>query len=356
MDTRTADTASGVISPPLRRALLIALVGALALLCLLVLRPFLSSMLWAAILAYVTWPIYRRLLALLRESTTAAAFLMTLLVAALVIMPLFWLLILIQHECLDGYRRLTAYLGQGPHVLPAAVRDLPWLGAWMQETLDRYAADPTALGREIGDALKAWKGELAALLGGVGRDVGKLLVTLLTLFFFYRDGDLLVRQLGRVAERLFGDQLNRFAASAGLMTRVVVYGLIVTAVAQGAIAGLGYWIFGVEAPAALGALTGLLSMAPLLGTAFVWAPAAAALLVAGHTWQGILLLAWGTLLVHPVDNVLRPLMISGVTRVPFLLVMLGALGGLAAFGLIGVFAGPVLLAVASAVWREWIAE
>ncbi len=356
MDIRAADADSGAISPPLRRALLVGLAVALALLCVIVLRPFFSSMLWAAILAYVTWPIYCRLLALLRKSTTAAASLMTLLVAALGIMPLFWLLILIEHECLDGYRRLTVYLGQGPHALPAAVRDLPWIGAWMQETLNRYAADPTALGREIGDALKGWKGELGALLGGVGRNVGKLLITLLTLFFFYRDGDSLIRQLGRVAERLFGDQLNRFAASAGLMTRAVVYGLIVTAVAQGAIAGLGYWIFGVEAPAALGALTGLLSMAPLLGTAFVWAPAATALLVAGHTWKGILLLAWGTLLVHPVDNVLRPLMISSVTRVPFLLVMFGALGGLAAFGLIGVFAGPVLLAVASAIWREWVAE
>ena len=106
----------------------------------------------------------------------------------------------------------------------------------------------------------------------------------------------------------------------------------------------------------LGVLTGLLSAAPLLGTAFVWAPIGVGLVLAGHTWKGILLLAWGVLLVHPIDNVLRPLFISSVTRVPFLLVMFGALGGLAAFGLVGVFVGPVVLGIASAVWQEWVAE
>jgi len=314
-------------------------------------------MLWAAILAYVTWPIYCRLPALLRKVPTAAASLMTFLVAALVITPLFWLLVLIQHELLDAYRQFTAYLANGPHRLPNAIRDLPLLGAWMQDALDRYARDPTALGREVSDALKGRKGELGALIGGLSRNVGKLFVTLLTLFFFYRDGDSLVRQLRRVAGRLFNDQLNRFAYGAGVMMRAVVYGLLVTAVAQGLVAGLGYWVLGLEAPAALGMLTGLFSAAaPLFGTAFVWVPLALGLVVAGHTWKGLLLLAWGTLLVHPIDNLLRPLLISSVTRVPFLLVMLGALGGFAAFGLVGVFVGPVLLAVASVVWREWAAE
>jgi predicted PurR-regulated permease PerM len=356
MDIRMAGPDSGAGSSLLRRALLTLLVGVLALLCLLILRPFLSSMLWAAILAYVTWPLYCRLPVALRKFTTTAATLMTLVVAVLAVLPLFWLLVLIQHELLDTYRQFMAYLGQGPHTLPAAVRDIPGIGAWLQEAVDRYARDPAALGRELTDALKGWRGELGALIGGMGRSLGKLFVTVLTLFFFYRDGDALVRQLRRVAERLFNDQLNRFVYSAGVMTRAVVYGLLVTAVSQGIVAGLGYWIFGFEAPAALGALTGLLSAAPQFGTALVWVPLAVGLMVAGHTWKGLLLFAWGALLVHPTDNLLRALLISSVTRVPFLLVMLGALGGLAAFGLVGVFIGPVLLAVASAVWREWAAE
>jgi predicted PurR-regulated permease PerM len=347
---------TGTDSVPWRRALLVVLVGVLALLCLLVLRPFLSSMLWAAIIAYVTWPLYCRLPAALRRFRTAAASFMTLLVAALAVLPLFWLLVLIEHELLDAYRQFAAFVAQGPHTLPAAVRDLPWLGAWMQQALDRYASDPTAFGREFADALRDWRRELGAVIGGVGRDVGRLFVTLITLFFFYRDGDTLARQLRRVAERLFNDKLNRFAYSAGVMTRAVVLGLLVTAVAQAIIAGLGYRIFGLEAPAALGALTGLLSAAPVFGTAFVWVPLSVGLMIAGHTWKGVLLFGWGAVLVHPIDNLLRPLLISGATRVPFLLVMFGALGGLLAFGLVGLFIGPVLLAVASAVWREWAAQ
>lgn len=341
---------------PVRRALLILLGGALALLCLLVLRPFLSSMLWAAILAYVTWPLYCRLPAALRRVPAAAASVMTLLVAALAVLPIFWLLVLMEHELRDAYRQFTVYVAQGPHTLPATVRDIPWLGASLQQALDRYASDPAALGREFTDALKDWRRELGAVIGGVGRDVGRLFVTLVTLFFFYRDGDSLARQLRRVAERLFNDQLNRFAYSAGVMIRAVVFGLLVTAIAQALMAGLGYRVFGLEAPATLGALTGLLSAAPVLGTAFVWVPLAVGLIVAGHTWKGVLLLGWGALLVHPIDNLLRPLLISGATRVPFLLVMFGALGGLVAFGLVGLFVGPVLLAVASAIWREWAAE
>jgi predicted PurR-regulated permease PerM len=356
MDMRVPNGPSRADSLLLRRALLGLLAGLLGFLCLLVLQPFLSPILWAAILAYVTWPLYRRLRIPFRSFSTTAACVMTLLVVAVAIVPLFWLLVLIQHELVDAYGSLTSYLSQGPHTLPAAVRDIPWFGAWLQDDLNRYTSDPAALGREITDGLQRWRGQLGALLGGVSRNVGKVLVALLTLFFFYRDGDLLVRQIQRVGKRFFDDRLDRSVHAAGVMTRAVVYGLLISALAQGVIAGIGYWIFGLEAPAILGALTGLLSTAPLLGTAFIWAPLGVGLLLAGHTWKGILLLAWGTLLVHPTDNVLRPLLISSVTRVPFLLVMFGALGGLAAFGLVGVFVGPVLLGVASAVWREWATE
>jgi predicted PurR-regulated permease PerM len=330
--------------------------GALAFLCLLVLRPFLTPMVWATILVYATWPLYCRFRAPFQRFTTAAAAAMTLLVISVGIVPFFALLVLVQHELVDAYRAFTAYLAQGPQELPTAVRDIPWFGAWLQESLNRYTLDPAAIGRELNDAVQGWKWQFGALLGGVGRNLGKLFVTVIILFFFYRDGDSIVRQIQRVANRFFDHRLDRYAHSAGMMTRAVLYGMLITAVAQGVIAGVGYWIFGLEAPALLGALTGLLSMAPLLGTAFVWAPAAVGLLVAGHIWKGILLLAWGTLLVHPVDNLLRPYLISSVTRVPFLLVMFGALGGLAAFGLVGLFIGPVILGVASAIWREWAAE
>lgn len=356
MSAPIPDSTPAARSPLLRRSLLALLVGVLALLCLLVLRPFLAPMVWATILAYASWPLYRRFRVPFRKFTGTAAAAMTLLVMAVAVVPLFALLVLVQHELGDAYRAFTAYLSHGPYELPAVVREIPGFGAWLQDRLNRYTLDPAAVGRELADALPGWKLQFGAILGGVGRNVGRLFITLVSLFFFYRDGDSIVRQIRRVAGRFFDDRLDRYARAAGIMTRAVLYGLLITAVAQGVIAGIGYRVFGLPAPAVLGALTGLFSMAPLLGTAFIWAPVAAGILAAGHTWKGILLLAWGALLVHPIDNLLRPYLISNVTRVPFLLVMLGALGGLTAFGLVGVFIGPVILGVASAIWREWAAE
>jgi predicted PurR-regulated permease PerM len=280
---------------------------------------------------------------------------MTLLVTAAAMVPLFWLLVLVQRELVDAYRDFEVYLSRGPQALPAAIRDVPWLGGWLQQSLDRYASDPSALGREFTSWLLRWGGQLAGLLGDVGRNIAKLLVAILTLFFFYRDGDLLVSQARRVVSRFFGDRLDPSIRAAALMTRAVVYGLLITALAQGAIAGIGYRIVGLGAPVLLGALTGLFSTAPLLGTALVWAPLGVALFLAGSSWKGVLLLIWGALLVHPTDNLLRPLLISNVTHVPFLLVMFGVLGGLLAFGLVGLFVGPILLGVAAAIWNEWAA-
>lgn len=129
-----------------------------------------------------------------------------------------------------------------------------------------------------------------------------------------------------------------------------------TQLVQGAIAGIGYAVVGVDAPVLLGALTALASVVPVVGTFLVWGVVAAALMLTGHAWPGVALLVWGTVLVNPADNLLRPLLISNATQMPFLLVMFGVIGGLAAFGLVGLFVGPVALAVATAVWREWLNE
>lgn len=340
-------------APLLRRVLLAILLGILGLLCLLVLRPFLATIAWAAILAYASWPLYRRLRSALRTFNSTAALIMTLLVTCAVVVPLVWLLVLVRGELVGAYRQFVDFLSQGPHVLPTAVRDIPWIGEKLQDGLDQYTADPAALEREVIGWLQSSAGAVTAMLGDVGRNIVKLLLTMATLFFFYRDGDTIVRQSHQIVRRFFGDRLDRYVGTAGTMTRAVLYGLLVTAFAQGLIAGIGYRIAGLQAPVLLGALTGVLSAVPLIGTAAVWVPLGVRWLVTGPIWKGIFLLAWGALLVHPTDNILRPVLISNVTRVPFLLVMFGAIGGLAAFGLVGLFVGPVLLGVAMAIWREW---
>ena len=105
---------------------------------------------------------------------------MTLLVMSVGIVPFFALVILVRHELVDAYRAFTAYLAQGPHEVPSAVRDIPWFGAWLQDTLNRYTLHPAAVGRELADAVQGWKWQFGALIGGVGRNLGKLFVTLIT--------------------------------------------------------------------------------------------------------------------------------------------------------------------------------
>ena len=197
---------------------------------------------------------------------------------------------------------------------------------------------------------------LASVLGDIGRNFLKILSAILTLFFLYRDGDAIAHQSRIVARQFFGDRLDPYARATGMMTRAVLYGLLTTAFAQGLMAGIGYRVVGLDGPVLLGVLTGVLSAIPAIGTGIVWAPLGVWLLVNGSVGKGVLLLVWGFVLVHPIDNVLRPLLISNVTRVPFLLVLFGAIGGLATFGLVGIFVGPVLLGIAMALWREWATE
>jgi predicted PurR-regulated permease PerM len=337
----------------LTRALLGCLLGTLVLLCAVILRPFVIALVWAAILAYVTWPLLLRMRGLCRQRHTLAAAGLTLLVALGLIGPFSWLAFLLQDQLADAYQAAIAYCASPEHALPAFVKRIPWVGEAIERALQRYSADPALLRQFLIDWAQRSHAELLGLVGDVGRNLGKLLTTLVTLFFLYRDADRLLQQARGISHYFFGERLSPYLQAAGAMTRAVVYGLLATAIAQGTLAGVGYWAAGVEAPALLAAVTALVALIPF-GAPVVWGSIGIWLLFDGHVGAGIGLLLWGALVVSWVDNLVRPLVISGATRAPFLLVLFGVLGGLTAFGLVGLFVGPVVLAVALAVWRQWI--
>lgn len=341
---------------PLLGILLGILLGALALLCIAVLKPFIIPMVWAGILAYTSWPALRLIDRLCRHRPVPAALVMTTLVAVVLIVPLLALAVLLQNEVTAVYQALLAYRSQGTLTLPTALRAIPWLGDLLQKALDRYLGDPLLIRQLIIDWAQNSQGVLLGVGRTLSRNVVKLFIAIVTLFFFYRDGAALELQAARVLSRFFGGRLDAYMRAAGVTTRAVIFGLLITALVQGILAGIGYAVFRVDAPVLLGAATALASIVPVVGTFLIWGSVAVALMLTGHPWPGLGLLVWGTVLVHPVDNLIRPLVISNVTRMPFLLVMFGVLGGLAAFGLIGLFIGPVALAVATAVWREWLEE
>lgn len=338
-----------------RRIILALLLGGLFVLGYLVLSWFIAPAVWAAILAYVTWPAYARLRQLLRGNAIGSALLMTLLLTAAFVLPLLWLIALLQGEFVLAYQAGSAYMAEGPHRLPEFVLRLPWIGERLQGMIDQFTTDPAALRAQLANWGEQWLGELGNLVGGVGRNAVKLAFALLTVLFVYRDGESLLNQVRRVLRRFLGTRVDGYVAAIGNTTKAVLYGLVLTALAQGALAGLGYWVAGVRAPVLFGAFTALIALMPF-GTPFVWGSLGAWLLFTGNTLAGIGLLLWGALVVSSVDNLIRPLVISSATQIPFLLVLFGVIGGLAAFGLIGMFLGPVIVAVLLAVWREWLEE
>lgn len=338
-----------------RRIILGLFLGGLLLLSFQVIEFFIVPVAWAAILAYVTWPLHARLRRWLRGHGTVSAVLMSLLLTAGFVLPTLLLVALLRGELTSAYEAVVAYMARGPLELPDVIRRIPWVGEQLEDFLAHLKSNREALRMQLTGWIEPMLGQAGQIVGGVGRNTAKLGIALLTAFFFYRDGERLVSQMRRVLQRFLGDRVNRYIDAVGATTKAVVYGIVLTALAQGALAGIGYWAAGVDSPVFLGALTAMVALLPF-GTPFVWGSIGVWLLLTGHTLAGIGLLLWGTLVVSWVDNLVRPMVISSASKIPFLLVFFGVLGGLAAFGFVGLFLGPVILAVFIAVWHEWLEE
>ncbi len=331
----------------------LALTG-LCILAAWVLTPFLAPLAWAGVLAYASWPAARWIRKVCGNRDTLAASLATLAAALTLFAPLLWLAWLAQQEVgavLRGIQVLVAH----PPAVPEALSSLPWLGDWLLEQRALLFSDPQG----AIDAAKAWivthAFDAAAFAGDVGRNLVKLILVLVILFFFYRDGARILVELRHVLARFIGESAHGYIAAVGSTTRAVVYGVLLTALVQGVFAGVGYWVAGLGSPVTLGVITALFALIPF-GTPLAWGGAGAWLLFQGETGAAIGVWIWGAAVVSQIDNVVRPLFISSVSTIPFLLVLFGVLGGILAFGLVGLFAGPIVLAVAWAIWREWTAH
>ncbi len=338
---------------PIRQLIPGILLTGLLILSFMVLSEFLLTLTWALIIAYVAWPAYRCLRQQFKNQATLSAAMMTLIIATVMFLVVYWLVSMLQGELETAYQALVSSLSQGSYRLPEFIHRIPWLGHAAQLWLDRLIDDQTGMITQFADWARQWAGDFATFLGGIGRYVIKLGVILVTVFFCFRDGDEAVKQVQQGLVRYLGKYQHVYLEAAGLTTRAVVYGLVLAALGQGILAGLGYSVAGVQAPVLFGAVTALLALVPM-GATLVWLPISLLLLLTGQVWQGAGLLFWGFLVVSTVDNVIRPLVISGASRVPFLVVLFGVLGGLSAFGAVGLFLGPVILAVLLSVWQAWL--
>lgn len=321
---------------------------ALAVLVGWILRPFLTPLAWAAILAYATWPLHQRLPGRERRPRLVAAAL-TVGVAVGIGIPVALLLVTLADEATRIAGTVLEWREAGAP-LPEALRTSPLARRALELAAPFFESARTGAGLErAGSELSR---ALVALAGGIARNAVKFGVAMVSLYAFYVSGERLIELGRRLAPLLFPTAPARFLESIGASVQAVMFGLIGTALAQGLLAGAGLAVAGVPSPVALGAATALLSVLPGGGGA-ITLMAAGWLAISGRWIAALLLALWAMLVVSSMDNLLRPVLISERGRIPFLVVFLGVLGGIAALGLIGVFLGPVILSVGFALLVEF---
>ncbi|MFN7965825.1 MAG: AI-2E family transporter [Acidobacteriota bacterium] len=327
-------------------ALTIVVLGAVR-----VLLPFATPILWALVLGTATWPAYRRLHDWLGGRTNLAALLMTIALTLTVLMPFVAMGFALAGEVGPTVERVRTWMEAEGTGLPESLKRIPMLEEALLKLKETAA---TAEGRRelvmqgaglgpAGHLLTLGKNLLHTLLNAV--------ITVFTLFFVYRDGRSLEREANSLLDRIDVGRGAQILGSVRETVRAVFFGWILTAAAQGVVAMLGYWIAGLSAPVLLGIATGLAAVIPF-GVSMVWIPAVISLASEGNWGWAIFLTIWALAVVGLIDNVLRPLFISGPAKIPFILVFFGVLGGLATFGLLGLVLGPVFLAILLALLRQ----
>lgn len=319
-----------------------------------IVQPFLGPLLWAIFIAFLLYPLHVRLMARLRGKSHWSALMLTLLTFVVIIGPLTALsaafaaqagelLQMIQTRVADQTMGNVQDLANVPWVRDS----LLWLDTTFGINLVQLQGWLSQAAREVLQSLASLGGRV--FMGAVGTVVGFILMVFM-LFFFIRDGGEMVstaRELIPMSEVHKAKLFDHLAS----VTRAMVYGTGLTALIQGALVGIAFLIAGLPSPIVFGVFAALLGLLPFGGTAFVWGPAALVLAIQGRWEWAIFMLIWGALLVSLVDNVVRPMLVSGRANVGTLTVFIGVLGGLAAFGAIGLFLGPVVLALIIALIR-----
>ncbi|MCO8067558.1 AI-2E family transporter [Acinetobacter schindleri] len=342
-------------APTLQKVLLFGLFFILLYLSFNVLKYFIVPVVWAAIIAYMTWPLYQSIKRSVGSRPNLSAIIMMIMVTLVVGIPLTFAIFLLQHEGRSLYYELQQQVFSGHLNVPDFIRNLPLVGKEISRTLRDINNDPNSIVQNISIWIQGHLNYGKVVFNEISKNLIKLGFAMLSLFFFYRDGEIILKQVSKALEKVIGPRVHHYLDTISDTTRAVVYGVGLTAIAQALLAGVSYFVAGVPNPMVLTIITFIFALIPF-GPPMAYGAVSLWLFSQGQTIEAIGVMAWGVCIVSTADNVIRPLVISGATQIPFLLIMFGVLGGIASFGLIGVFIGPVILAVLLAIWREWLHE
>ena len=317
---------------------------------------FLVPALAALIIGFATWPLYRRLVGRCKGNTTLAASLAILVVVLVLVVPLSVAMHYAIREASEFVRWAVEANRHGAPV-PDWIEALPFIGPQLAVYWREHLSEPQALGE--------WMQLLSGQhIGNISRTVLKaagdlfglfllLLFMLITLFFVYKDGVRIAGQVDRVGEHLLPERWQRFSRVVPATVSATVTGMGLIAIGEGLVLGVAYWIAGVPSPVLLGVITGFMAMIPG-GAPLSFTLVSLYLVGSGNAMAGLALFVWGSVELFIVDKTLRPRLVGGPVKLPFLPTFFGLVGGVTTMGMVGLFVGPVLMALLVAIWREWV--
>jgi predicted PurR-regulated permease PerM len=319
-------------------------------------RGFLVPVLAALIIGFASWPLYLRGVRACGGRTALAASLALVVVIVVLVVPL----TLALHYALKEASALVAWLldvnryGAPP---PQWIEALPWVGETLATYWREHLGEPHALGDWIQILSGQHIGNIYRMVLSATGDAVNLALTvlfmLITLFFVYKDGSRIADQLDTIGERILPLQWQRFSRVVPATVSATVTGLGLIAIGEGVVLGVAYWVAGVPSPVLLGVATGFMALIPG-GAPLSFSLVSLYLVGSGHLWAGVGLFAWGSIELFIVDKTLRPRLVGGPVKLPFLPTFFGLVGGVKTMGLVGLFVGPVLMALLVAIWREWL--
>jgi predicted PurR-regulated permease PerM len=316
-----------------------------------ILWPFYGAVLWGTVLAIVFAPLYRRLSRSMRQRRNLAALATVVIIVVIVILPSTLITASLVQEASGLYGKFQSgdlnLAGNFQQVVDA-------LPTWVASLLDRFGLTNLA---EVQERLSAALVKGSQFLATQALNIGqitlelivRLFVMLYLLFFLLRDGDDLFRTI-KDAIPLRAEQQRAVFSKFATVIRATVKGTIVVAVLQGALGGLIFWFLGIRAALLWAVLMAFLSLLPAVGAALVWLPVAIYFVVIGAVWQGLVLIAYGVLVIGLVDNLLRPILVGSDTKMPDYVVLISTLGGIEIFGMNGIVLGPLIAAMFLVVW------
>ncbi len=352
------------LSTPVRSAVIPPLSAARWLLVLIVaagvyfFHGFLVPVLAALVIAFASWPLYRRLLAAVGGNRTVAATLAILFILTFLVVPIALAGSYASNEVREwvGWAIETNRHGA---VTPHWIATLPVVGDWLNEQWTRNLGHPGGIGELIqlisgANIGSIYRGVLAAGGSAFGLLLA-LLFMMIALFFAYRDGEHFAGQVDRLGERILPTRWERISRVVPATISSTVTGMTIIAIGEGVVLGVAYWLAGVPSPVTLGALTGIMALIPG-GAPLSFTLVSIYLAASGSPMAGLALFIWGSVELFIVDKTLRPKLVGGPIKLPFLPTFFGLIGGVKTMGFLGLFIGPVLMALLVAIWREWLRE